>query len=288
MKGTGRWKSAIFSPTSLNYWIHAHHKLSRKEGMTRKNAEIPEKHRFMTNIVRLGGLRWQEIMKLPTVNSENHSEGCGGGKLHVNRIITDICGIDAFPPWRRTISPRNVNVDNWVVSIRFKHHVTRTEAITPLQQHREFPCLQQLLSLLCSTNFLNVSVSEKLFFTLSRAETYRQHKKLCCMHSFDKFEHSVIVLWLGEMCSGFYCEKNDLMIQFRAEINHEVEFLRFFRSFRKYRCFEKRFWKAISLVLRGIRRKLHKHFCWLSENQKLEFMVQITVRAKLVSIFQFC
>lgn len=47
------------------------------------------------------------------------------------------------------------------------------------------------------------------------------------MHSFDKFEHSVIVLWLGEMCSRFYCKKNDLMIQFRIKINHEVEFLRF-------------------------------------------------------------
>lgn len=46
------------------------------------------------------------------------------------------------------------------------------------------------------------------------------------MHSFDKFERSVIVLWLGEMCSRFYCEENDLMIQFRVEINQEVEFRR--------------------------------------------------------------
>lgn len=114
-----------------------------KRGWLGKTQKYPRKHRFMTNIVRSGGLKWQEIMKLPTVNSENHCGGWRGeGKLHGNRIITDIL-------WNRRVRsmathdfpPKNVNVDNWVVSIRFKHHVTRTEAITPLQQRQTISML---------------------------------------------------------------------------------------------------------------------------------------------------
>lgn len=37
----------------------------------------------------------------------------------------------------------------------------------------------------------------------------------------------LLFLWLGEMCSRFYCKKSDLMIQFWVGINHEVELLRF-------------------------------------------------------------
>jgi hypothetical protein len=92
------WQKKSFPPSrspqqnKLLGFIHIT-KLSRKEGMTRKNTSRSKKHHFMTNKACLSehmNRSWREIMKLPTVNNENQKEFLAGGYeyCNVNRIIT--------------------------------------------------------------------------------------------------------------------------------------------------------------------------------------------------------